>query len=267
MATAVGSVSNVGSNIYHYLPTQAELSVAGRAVLTFSKVGYQRAYEMIQVKGPTFPASPIYSEVVVSTTGSRVPFRLYAADTRLPAADVSVSANDLFIGAAFAPYVTAGGTVSAMGNVDYAYVVTTADVSLTGPNILQVRKPGYWSEGAIFNVYTSLNATGGTLNVNVLSVTPTLTVNVASVAPGAIGVSAITSAAYEQAADSLLSRRVKPGASNTRTVSEALAGLRNRVVRTETGYAVYDVDDTSIIYSGSLTTSLSSSPIVEMNPV
>ena len=109
--------------------------------------------------------------------------------------------------------------------------------------------------------------TNNTLNVNVISVVPTLTVVVNSVMPGAIGVSAITSAAYEQAADSLLNRRVKPGASNTRTVSEALAGLRNRVVRTETSYAVYDVDDTSIVYSGSLTTSLSSSPITDMNPV
>lgn len=256
LVTAAGVVSLVGGNIFRYLPTQAEVSVAGKAAFMLEKTSIQRVYELIDIKGPAFPA-PLYAhDVGLSVTAARVPFRIYDAYTRLPATGLTFSAAEVFIAPNVSAFVTAGGSVTEVGNGVYAYLCTATDVSGETTNLLQIRKPGYHSEGAIFNVYTSLQVTGNRL-----------VVDTAALGTSAITPAAMTSAVYEAIADNVLSRRIKPGASGTRTVGEALAMLRNRVVRTETGYSVYDIDDTSVLYSGSVTTSLSSTPLTEMNPV
>lgn len=64
-------------------------------------------------------------------------------------------------------------------------------------------------------------------------------------------------------ADALLDRNVAGGASGTRTVAEAFASLRNRVVISGGTMTVYDVDDTTPLYTATIT---GTPAITESNP-
>ena len=69
-------------------------------------------------------------------------------------------------------------------------------------------------------------------------------------------------------ADAILGRNIKGGSSTGRTVTQAFAAMRNRVVidRAAGTFSVYDTDDTTVLFSGTLTTDANGDPIASLDP-
>lgn len=67
-------------------------------------------------------------------------------------------------------------------------------------------------------------------------------------------------------ADALLNRNINGGGNGTRTVEEAFAFLRNRWTVSGGTLTVYDVDDTTPLWTGAITSDASAQPIVGNNP-
>lgn len=78
----------------------------------------------------------------------------------------------------------------------------------------------------------------------------------------------LTSAGYEAGADALLGRNIAGGSSTGRTVYQALAVLRNKIDTTSTPgtMSVYGTDDTTLLWSATLTTDAAAEPIVASDP-
>lgn len=77
----------------------------------------------------------------------------------------------------------------------------------------------------------------------------------------------LTASDREAIADAILARRIEGGANTGRTVDEALMALRNRVEldRSAGTFTVYEDDDTTIAFQGSLSTA-TGNPISAFNP-
>ena len=69
-----------------------------------------------------------------------------------------------------------------------------------------------------------------------------------------------------QNADALLNRNINGGGNGTRTVEESFAFLRNRWTVSGGVLTVYDVDDTTPLWTGVITSDASAQPIVGSNP-
>jgi hypothetical protein len=69
-----------------------------------------------------------------------------------------------------------------------------------------------------------------------------------------------------QVADGVLGRNLAGGSSGGRTVGSALRVLRNKVVISGSTMTVYAEDDTTIIWTGTLTTNSSAAPITGIDP-
>lgn len=67
-------------------------------------------------------------------------------------------------------------------------------------------------------------------------------------------------------ADTFLGRRISGGASTGRTVGQALATIRNKVSISGTTLTVYDVDDTTPLYTATITSSSTAEPITGIDP-
>ncbi len=86
-----------------------------------------------------------------------------------------------------------------------------------------------------------------------------VTVGINNVAAGTysgvtVGTGSLSSAAGNTAADLLLLRNVAGGASSGRTIGEAFAVLRNKVAIGGSTITVFQVDDTTSMWTGSVTT-------------
>ena len=90
--------------------------------------------------------------------------------------------------------------------------------------------------------------------------------SVASATPATIA-AAVAAPSAATIADGVLGRTISGGASGGRTVSSALAGIRNRVVRSGATLTVYDVDDTTVLYTASVTSDAAAVPITGIDPV
>ncbi len=156
--------------------------------------------------------------------------------------------------------------------------------------------------GAVWDVARSAHTTAGTFGQGVASVQGSLTGAVASVTAavgvdwsltqnktatvnltgtsinsvssavtaGAISDSAISSTTavsgfYNQAADMLLGRNLKSATSGGRTVSQALARLRNRQAVSGGTFTQYDTDDATALYTATISTTTASS-LTNMDP-
>ncbi len=76
---------------------------------------------------------------------------------------------------------------------------------------------------------------------------------------------ALTSGERNSTADAILARGVTGGA-NARTVAQALAFLRNKWTLVGTTLTVYDTDDTSILWTATLTTDATAQPVTASDP-
>ncbi len=79
---------------------------------------------------------------------------------------------------------------------------------------------------------------------------------------------ALSAAGNNAVADATLARNIAGGSSTGRTVYQALAVLRNKVdaAGTPGSLLVYAIDDTTILWSGTLTSSAGADPIVTLDP-
>lgn len=67
-------------------------------------------------------------------------------------------------------------------------------------------------------------------------------------------------------ADALIGRNIAGGSSTGRTVKQALSVLRNKVVISGNTLTVYDTDDTTVLYTATLTSDISAVPITAVDP-
>ena len=81
---------------------------------------------------------------------------------------------------------------------------------------------------------------------------------------------ALTSGERDSTADAHLARNIAGGSSTGRTVKQALASIRNKVafdVPTAGSFSVYDVDDITVLYTGTYTAGTASTyPVTVMDP-
>lgn len=77
---------------------------------------------------------------------------------------------------------------------------------------------------------------------------------------------ALSSAGNNSAADALLTRNIDGGSSTGRTVEQALAFLRNKWTLVGTTLTVYDVDDTTVLWTSTIGTDATAIPIVSSDP-
>lgn len=80
--------------------------------------------------------------------------------------------------------------------------------------------------------------------------------------PAAVGNIPLT----DQIADRILGRRLNGGADGVRTVGQALAASRNKVVRSGNSLTVYDIDDTTILWTAVITTAPGAELITSVDP-
>lgn len=69
-----------------------------------------------------------------------------------------------------------------------------------------------------------------------------------------------------QNADALLARNIDGGSSAGRTVTQALAFLRNKWTLTGTILTVYDIDDTTVLWTATVSTDAAAVPVVGADP-
>lgn len=83
---------------------------------------------------------------------------------------------------------------------------------------------------------------------------------------GAIDAAAAATDFGQEMADRILSRNLATGADGTRTVQDALRGLRNKTTLSSTSFIVYEEDDATVAWHGSLTTTGASNFPTEVDP-
>jgi hypothetical protein len=81
----------------------------------------------------------------------------------------------------------------------------------------------------------------------------------------AVASAALTTASKESIADILLNRNINQGGNGTRTVEEALATSRNRVAISGSTLTVYDVDDTTPLYTATIVLA-ARNPLASIDP-
>lgn len=91
-------------------------------------------------------------------------------------------------------------------------------------------------------------------------------ITAAKVATGAIDADALATDAVNEIADGLLGRNIAGGSSTGRTVRQALAFNRNRVVIDATTVTVYAEDDTTILWTGSVIRTSGLNPLAAVDP-
>lgn len=69
-----------------------------------------------------------------------------------------------------------------------------------------------------------------------------------------------------QTADKLIGRRIGGGADGGRTVGQALAASRNKVTRSGSTLTVYDIDDTTVLWTATLTSDAAADPLTGIDP-
>lgn len=69
-----------------------------------------------------------------------------------------------------------------------------------------------------------------------------------------------------QNADAILARNISGGSSTGRTVTQALHGIRNRFGYPGGVYTVYETDDTTVSWTGAVTTDPAAAPVIGMDP-
>lgn len=105
---------------------------------------------------------------------------------------------------------------------------------------------------------------GGNVVGSVASVTAGVTVTTNNDKTGYT----LTSAGYDAAADALIARNIAGGSSTGRTVKQVFAALRNKVdtATTPGSMLVYDTDDTTLLWSATLTSDAAANPITIVDP-
>lgn len=117
-------------------------------------------------------------------------------------------------------------------------------------------------------VYAETGATGHGVKIIAAGTSK----NAIELTPGSGGVGingtlyGLITTAMQAIADTLLGRRISGGASTGRTVSQALATIRNKVDISGNTLTVYDVDDVTPLYTATITSSSAANPITGIDP-
>jgi hypothetical protein len=88
----------------------------------------------------------------------------------------------------------------------------------------------------------------------------------AAIAADAIGSSELAATAVNEIADGILARNIAGGSSAGRTVKDALSFLRNKWTIVGTTLTVYDTDDTTVLWTGTVTGTAGADPITGSDP-
>lgn len=114
---------------------------------------------------------------------------------------------------------------------------------------------------------TRLNSSATIANANYSAVTVRVTGIVAgSFSAGAIDAAALATDAGQEIADRVILRNIEGADDSGRSVGQALAALRNRTQLSATSFIVYQVDDTTILWHGSLSTVDNTVRVTQVNP-
>lgn len=152
----------------------------------------------------------------------------------------------------------------------YGGLVTTTDFLQTDAQQVGGATPDTSTDtaSAVWTLGTTKAATTGTFGGEVQAhMRSTESVNVGSFDSGALGSSGLANSAGDAIADRFLGRNIKGSASTGRLVNEALGALRNKVTINSTAgtFTVFDTDDASTLFSGSVTVS-TGGPVSEFDP-
>lgn len=166
---------------------------------------------------------------------------------------------------------------------EYQVRLGTSDVSLLGPGLIRYSSTSAVETGIPFMVvgydpYASLSTfnnssdsvglkavthSGATVAGLVSAITiGTGGIVAASFAASAIDAAALATDAGQEIADRILQRNIHGGSDSGRTVSEALAVLRNKVAVSGSAMTVYRENDTTAYWTASVTTVSSTSGIL-----
>jgi hypothetical protein len=149
--------------------------------------------------------------------------------------------------------INASGHVSRVTLTDTATTltntVTLADASLTTAKL------------GTFVLAKTTNITG----FNDIAATDIVSSGAITTSGGSV---TLTAAGYNAAADALIARNVAGGSSTGRIVKDVFAVLRNKVdtAGTPGSMLVYDTDDTTLLWSATLTSDAAANPITIVNP-
>lgn len=185
-----------------------------------------------------------------TNTLGRMTLRAHASSVHLPVyRHFTVGANHVF-----------GGLISTTD-----FLQTDAQqVGGAAPETSTDHASAVWAFG------TTDSQTAGTFGADVAKSTDlfdaaTDDVNVGSFNTDAIGSSALSAAAEAEIADKFLGRNIAGGSDSSRTVTESLRFLRNRVTISGTTMTVFAEDDASTSWKATVTTS-TAGHITEINP-
>ena len=234
--------------------------------------------------GPTANGNPGFQDMAGETAeiAASGVYTLAVAATELPAASpyvlirvASSLATQYVLISTATPYVDvqrwrgSSPLVLASGRVD-----TTVGVLQTG-----VIQTGSFTAGAIDAAALAANAIGASEIANDAITAAKIadgaidanTFAANAIAAAGIAADAFTAAKFavdvgSEFADALLKRNVASGSTGGREVREALAPARNRVEITAGTINVYDTDDTTVLWTGTVATVSYSAQVVEINP-
>lgn len=257
-----------------------KIAIAGgtkRLVGLVTYYGAQPTGEIMKYFGP-FPNSLTDTNALQFTitqtlgTGRAYPWLVNLDDALAPTTSsrtLDVSAG----GEAGVDWANVGSPTTTL-NLSGTTVKTATDVEADTVD-LQARMPAALTAGG--NIKADVLAISGdaTSADNLEAATDGNTYNVGG---GAVVVASVTGnvggnlvgtlSTTERAAiaDKILGRRINSGADGTRTVAEALAVLRNKVARSGSTITVYDIDDTTPLFTIAITTLATAEPIVSADP-
>ena len=91
-------------------------------------------------------------------------------------------------------------------------------------------------------------------------------ITASTIAAGAIDANAVAASAAQEIADTMLGRNIGGGSSTGRTVTEALRFLRNKFSVVSGTLTVYQEDDTTVSWTGTVGTTAGADPITSNDP-
>jgi len=240
---SIGGVTRVNSNV-----TIANADYSGVTV---------RVAGAIALTSPVTLAAGRYSNVTLGGV-ERVESSVTIANADYSAVTVRVSGT---VAATLAPGRYSDITFGGIERVESSVTIANADYSAvtvrTGNTVTATLAAGRYSGVTIGGVEALESGvtvdTGGIV--------------AASFAAGAIDAVALATDAGQEIADRVLQRNIMGGSDSGRTVSEALAALRNRVAIDGSVLTVYRTDDTTAFWTASVATvSTNSGLLNDVNP-